>query len=222
MALVTNHRAVSGHFRTSLPTTLKGRRPTWGPRLPAPHHHLYWPVGWQQSRAWVYGQVRSFQYKQLRCRWAVSGAQIPMHVLVVQMAGYAEPWFLVTSALELSAARVVAVWAARFRQEDGFRDHKQRLDQGADPAHLSGATGSPDPAALAGRPPGSGLGGRELLGQACVESAEAPCRDPGSSPRALAIPPRVFAVLGRLGEVGKNPATPGPGPKLDRKGCLKS
>jgi hypothetical protein len=43
------------------------------------------------------------------------------------MAGYEELWFLVTSALDLSAAQVVQAWAARFRQEDGFRDHKQRL-----------------------------------------------------------------------------------------------
>jgi hypothetical protein len=50
-----------------------------------------------------------------------------VHVLVIQMAGSAAPWFLVTSALELSAAQVVEVWAARFRQQDGFRDHKQRL-----------------------------------------------------------------------------------------------
>jgi hypothetical protein len=105
----------------------KGRPPKWGPRIAAPRHHLYWPVSWQPGRAWVYGRMRRFQYKQLRCRWAVSGPQKPVHVFVVQMAGYGEPWFLVTSALELSAAQVVEVWAARFRQEDGFRDHKQRL-----------------------------------------------------------------------------------------------
>jgi DDE superfamily endonuclease len=105
----------------------KGRPPKWGPRIPGPQHHLYWPVSWQRSRAWVYGRLRWFQYKQLRCRWAVSGPQVPVPVLVVQMAGYEAPWFLVTSALELSAAQVVEVWAARFRQEDGFRDHKQRL-----------------------------------------------------------------------------------------------
>jgi hypothetical protein len=105
----------------------KGRRPKWGPRLAAPQHHLYWPVGWQRSRAWVYGRIRSFQYKQLRCRWAVSGPQIPVHVFVVAMAGYKEPWFLVTTALNLMATQVVEVFAARFRQEDAFRDHKQRL-----------------------------------------------------------------------------------------------
>jgi hypothetical protein len=105
----------------------KGRPPTWGPRIAAPQHHLYWPVGWQAAQAWVYGRLRRFQYKQLRCRWAVSGPQLPVHVLVIQLAGYKEPWFLITSALDLSAAQVVEAWAARFRQEDGFRDHKQRL-----------------------------------------------------------------------------------------------
>jgi DDE superfamily endonuclease len=106
---------------------LKGRRPVWGARLAAPQHHLYWPVSWRRSRAWVYGRLRAFRYKQLRCRWAVSGPQSPVHVYVVEMAGYGEPWFLVTSALDLSAAQVVEAWTARFRQEDGFRDHKQRL-----------------------------------------------------------------------------------------------
>ena len=32
-----------------------------------------------------------------------------------------------TSALDLSASQVAAAFAARFRQEDGFRDQKQRL-----------------------------------------------------------------------------------------------
>jgi hypothetical protein len=105
----------------------RGRRPKWGPRLAAPQHHLYWPVGWQAGRAWVYGRLRRFHYKQLRCRWAVSGPAIPVHVFVAAVEGYKAPWFLVTSALDLSAAQVIEAWAARFRQEDGFRDHKQRL-----------------------------------------------------------------------------------------------
>ena len=105
----------------------KGRPPKWGPRLAAPQHHLYWPVGWQAGRAWVYGRLRRFQYKQLRCRWAVSGPVIPVHVFVVAMGGDKVPWFLVTTALDLTAAQVVEVFTARFRQEDAFRDHKQRL-----------------------------------------------------------------------------------------------
>ena len=43
------------------------------------------------------------------------------------MAGYEAPWFLVTSALDLSAGQVVEVFTARFRQEDAIRDHTQRL-----------------------------------------------------------------------------------------------
>jgi hypothetical protein len=40
-----------------------------------------------------------------RGRWAVSGPQLPVHAFVVQMAGYAKPWFLVTTALDLSAVQ---------------------------------------------------------------------------------------------------------------------
>jgi hypothetical protein len=57
----------------------------------------------------------------------VSGPAIPVHVFVVAMEGYKEPWFLVTTALDLTAAHVVEVFTARFRHEDAFRDHKQRL-----------------------------------------------------------------------------------------------
>jgi hypothetical protein len=75
----------------------------------------------------VYGRLRRSHSKQLRCRWAVSGPQMPVHALVVQMAGDEEPWCLVTSALELAAAQVVEGFTARFRQEDAIRDHQQRL-----------------------------------------------------------------------------------------------
>jgi hypothetical protein len=97
----------------------KGRRPKWGERLATPEHHAYWSTSWRASRAWVYGRIRPFRHKQLRCRCAVSGPQIPVHVFVVAVPGYREPWFLVTTALDLSAAQVVEAFAAR------FRDHKQ-------------------------------------------------------------------------------------------------
>jgi hypothetical protein len=128
IGLVTRLRADARLYHPVGPRPrAKGRPPTWGPRIAAPQHHVYGPASWQRGRAWVDGRLRSFQDTQLRCRWAVSGPPCPVHVLVVQMAGYAAPCFLVTSALELSAAQVVEVWAARFRQEDGFRAHKQRL-----------------------------------------------------------------------------------------------
>jgi len=34
----------------------KGRRPTWGKRLAAPPHHVFWSTSWQAGRAWVYGR----------------------------------------------------------------------------------------------------------------------------------------------------------------------
>ncbi len=43
------------------------------------------------------------------------------------MAGHKAPWVMIPSALALSATPVVAAWAARFRQEDGCRDHQHRL-----------------------------------------------------------------------------------------------
>jgi hypothetical protein len=48
-------------------------------------------------------------------------------VFVVEVPGSREPWFLVTTALDRSATTVVEAFAARLRQEDGFRDHTQRL-----------------------------------------------------------------------------------------------
>jgi hypothetical protein len=105
----------------------KGRRPTWGERLAAPPHHVYWSTSWRAGRAWGYGRRRTCRYKQLRCRWAVSGPEIPGHVVAVAVSGSREPWFLVTTALDLAAAQVVAACAARVRQEDGCRDHQQRL-----------------------------------------------------------------------------------------------
>jgi hypothetical protein len=128
IAIVTRLRADARlyHPVRSRPRA-KGRPPKWGPRIAAPQHHVYWPVAWQPSRAWVYGRRRRFRYKQLRCRWAVSGPSIPVHIFVVEMAGDEEPWCLVTSALDLAAGQVVEVFTARFRQEDAIRDHKQRL-----------------------------------------------------------------------------------------------
>jgi hypothetical protein len=126
--LVTRRRADARLYhpvRSRPPAT--GRPPKWGVRIAAPPHHVYWPVAWQPAQAWVYGRTRRFRYKQLRCRWAVSGPSIPVHLIVVAMAGYEAPWFLVTSALALSAGQVVEVFTARCRQEGASRAHQPRL-----------------------------------------------------------------------------------------------
>jgi hypothetical protein len=105
----------------------KGRRPTWGARIAAPQHHVSWSTSWRTGQAWIYGRIRAFRSNQRRCRWSVSGPQLPVPVFVVEMPGYRDPWCLVTTALDLSAPQVVEAFAARFRQEEGFRDHQPRL-----------------------------------------------------------------------------------------------
>jgi hypothetical protein len=106
----------------------KGGRPRkWGKRLPAPQEHEKWNVPWQVGRAYVYGQVRTFRYKRLRCCWSVSGPQEIMHAYVFEVPGYDKLWATITSAADLSASQTLSANGGRFRQEDGFRDHKQRL-----------------------------------------------------------------------------------------------
>lgn len=106
----------------------KGGRPRkWGQRLPSPKDHEKWDVPWQVGRAYVYGRVRVFRYKCLRCCWAVSGSQEIMHAYVFDVPGYDKLWATITSATDLSAAQTLSANGGRFRQEDGFRDHKQRL-----------------------------------------------------------------------------------------------
>lgn len=106
----------------------KGGRPRkWGRRLPAPQNHPQWKAPWQKGRAYVYGRIRTFRYKRLRCCWSVSGPQQLMDAYVFEVSGYDKLWSTITSAGNLSAAQVLSANAGRFRQEDGFRDHKQRL-----------------------------------------------------------------------------------------------
>jgi hypothetical protein len=50
---------------------------------------------------------------------------------VVAVPGYRQPWCLVTTALDRSAAPGVEACAARCRREDGCCDHTQRLGMAA-------------------------------------------------------------------------------------------
>jgi hypothetical protein len=106
----------------------KGGRPRkWGKRLPAPQNHEKWDVPWQRGRAYVYGRVRNVRYKRLECCWSVSGPEEMMYAYVFEVPGYDKLWATISSAADLSAGQTLAANAGRFRQEDGFRDHKQRL-----------------------------------------------------------------------------------------------
>lgn len=104
-----------------------GRRRKWGRRLPAPQKHEQWGGRWRRGKAFLYGRQRRIRYKQIECCWSVSGPEEQVRAFVFEVQGYDKPWFLVTTALDLSGEQVVTAFAARFRQEDAFRDHKQRL-----------------------------------------------------------------------------------------------
>lgn len=104
-----------------------GRPRKWGKRLPAPKDHAKWRTPWESGEAWVYGRNRKFRVKTMECRWSVSGPTVEVGVFAFEVEGYGNPWYIITSALDLSGAQVLEAYAARFRQEDGIRDHKQRM-----------------------------------------------------------------------------------------------
>ena len=127
---VTRLRRDARLYQPLEPPTRKrkvGRPRQWGKRLPAPKECDKWKGPWQSGRAYLYGRTKKFRYKKMRCVWSVTGPQKLVDVYLFHVDGYKKPWFLATSASSLSASQVVAVFATRFRQEDGFRDQKQRL-----------------------------------------------------------------------------------------------
>ena len=105
----------------------RGPAPVWGKRLPPPRQGGRWPGAWQQGRAFLYGRWRAVEYKEVVCLWRVLGHDVKVKAVVATVEGYRKRFTLVTSATELSGLQVVELFCARFRQEDGFRDLKQRL-----------------------------------------------------------------------------------------------
>ena len=108
----------------------KGQRgPTrkWGRRLPPPRQGGRWPGGWQQGEAYIYGRQRTVRWKEVWCLWRVLGHDVVVKAVVAEVEGFRKRFCLVSSATDLTGLQIVTIFAARFRQEDGFRDLKQRL-----------------------------------------------------------------------------------------------
>jgi hypothetical protein len=105
----------------------RGPMPKWGKRLPPPRQGGRWTRGWQEGHAFIYGRRRKVLWKEVICLWRVSGHEVPVKAVVAEVEGYKKRFALVTSSTELSGLQMVELFAARFRQEDGFRDLKQRL-----------------------------------------------------------------------------------------------
>jgi hypothetical protein len=105
----------------------RGPMPKWGRRLLPPRQGGRWTRGWHQGHAFIYGRRRKVLWKEVVCLWRVSGHDVPVKAVVAKVEGYTKRFTLVTSATELTGLQMVELFAARFRQEDGFRDLKQRL-----------------------------------------------------------------------------------------------
>jgi DDE superfamily endonuclease len=104
-----------------------GPKPKWGPRLEPPRRGGRWKAKWQLGTAFVYGRQRNIRWKEIVCLWHVLGHERPVKAIVAYVEGYKKRFSLVSSAVELTGLQMVELFAARFRQEDGFRDLKQRL-----------------------------------------------------------------------------------------------
>jgi hypothetical protein len=108
---------------------LPGDRPNrrWGRPLPPPRQGGRWPDTWHEGRAYIYGRLRTVRWKDVVCLWRVSGHAVVVKAVVAEVEGYKRRFLLVTSAATLTGLQIVELFCARFRQEDGFRDLKQRL-----------------------------------------------------------------------------------------------
>jgi hypothetical protein len=105
----------------------RGPMPKWGKKLPPPRQGGWWTKRWQEGHAFVYGRRRKVLWKEVVCLWRVLGQEVPVKAVVAKVEGYKKRFTLVSSALALSGLQMVELFCARFRQEDGFRDLKQRL-----------------------------------------------------------------------------------------------
>jgi hypothetical protein len=105
----------------------RGPMPKWGKRLSPPRQGGRWPGEWHSGKAFIYGRQREVSYKEVLCQWRVMGHDQVVKAVVACVEGYKNRFTLVCSAKDLSGLQIVELFCARFRQEDTFRDLKQRL-----------------------------------------------------------------------------------------------
>jgi hypothetical protein len=104
-----------------------GPKSKWGRQLPPPRQGGRWAGKWQTGEAFLYGRMRRVEWKEALCYWRPLGHDMPVKVIVAKVEGYKKRFIMLCSATELSGVQVAELFCARFRQEDGFRDLKQRL-----------------------------------------------------------------------------------------------
>jgi hypothetical protein len=104
-----------------------GPSPKWGRRLAPPRQGGRWPGPWQHGAAFLYGRRRQVRWKEVCCLWRPLGPGLVVKAVVAEVEGYQKRFTLLSTALDLTGLQVLEGFCARFRQEDGFRDLKQRL-----------------------------------------------------------------------------------------------
>jgi len=67
------------------------------------------------------------RWKEVLCLWKPLGSDLPIKAVVAKVEGYRERFALLSTDVNLTGLQIVELFCARFRQEDGFRDLKQRL-----------------------------------------------------------------------------------------------
>jgi hypothetical protein len=112
---------------TERPPGKRGPKPKWGRKLRPPRQGGQWSGPWHEGQAYIYGRIRKVCWKEVVGLWRVAGPEVPVKAVVAKVEGYKKRFTLVTSAVELTGLQMVELFAARFRQEDAFRDLKQRL-----------------------------------------------------------------------------------------------
>lgn len=109
------------------PKGKRGRTPKWGRKLSPPRQGGRWPGDWRQGKAFIYGRTRKARWKEVVCLWRVLGHDVAVKAVAAEVEGYKKRFTVVSPATGLSGLDLVELFRARFRQEDGFRDLKQRL-----------------------------------------------------------------------------------------------
>ena len=109
------------------PKGKRGPMPKWGKKLFPPRQGGWWATPWRVGFAFLYGRMRKVRWKEVVCLWRVAGSAVPVKAVAACVGGYKKRFTLVNSAVELTGLQMVELFAARFRQEDGFCDLKQRL-----------------------------------------------------------------------------------------------
>ncbi len=112
---------------TVRPKGKRGPMPKWGRKLSPPRRGGRWPGPWHKGEAFIYGRKREVRYKEVICLWRVLGHDVTVKAVTAEVEGYKERFTLVSSATGLTGLAMVELFCARFRQEDGSRDLKQRL-----------------------------------------------------------------------------------------------